>query len=167
MSTRNSAKPRASAPRQWKITGADLDAMPSGLRRALLRYLGERTSPLKVLTKDAPLDRKKTTALLREVSFDRSGRSLRRLLDCFARPEPPTRRELAQALSAKEREKLGRHLARINRLSAKTTGDSDARLWHYRRAEGRYTIHPSTRKWLRQLLPGLEHAGEHEEPLWD
>lgn len=154
--------------------------MPPELRHQLLHYLEGRPrsrggrphgSPT-AETKSAasPLDQRQVVALLRDISFHRLGRPLRTLLDHFAENEtdsPPTRQKLAAALPRSEQSHLSRYVAVLNRLAAKAAGQPDLRLCCFVRGKGTYAIHPTTRRWLRDVLPGIEHAGEQEEPLWE
>jgi hypothetical protein len=81
--------------------------------------------------------------------------------------KPPTGVQLAKALPPAKRGQIGRYVATLNRLCAHAAKRADARLCHHHRTEGTYTAHSTTRRTLREVLPQIEHAGEHEEPLWE
>lgn len=153
------------------LSEADLNAMPLDLRERLFRYIEGRAAPAEPeLATGSPLARREVMALLREISFHREGRLLRALVDRLAYDEgaePPTREQLAKALPTAKRRQVARYLAALNRLCAGATKRADALLCVYHRAEGTYTAHSATRRMLRELLPQIEHAGEHEEPLWE
>ncbi len=164
-------------PRSWNmrltLTGSDLDAMPATLRHRLLRYLDQQArskSVRRAAPRDASaaaaFDRRQVTALLRDISFHPKGRRLRALLDRLARDDSG-RQKLAAALPAGERAYLGRYVALLNRLAAKAAGRQALRLCGFVRSDNAYVIDPATRQHLRDLLPGIEHAGEQEEPLWE
>ena len=157
---------------ELRLTQSDLDAMPTALRRDLFNYLQLRC----VRTSDAPADtgtslgQREVAALLREISFDRLGAKLRKLLPDLAYEDgvkPPTREKLAQALAPAERPQVARYIAALNRLAVRAAKRSDAHLCRYQRRGAAYAVHPLTRQALRDLLPRLDHAGEHEEPLWE
>ena len=173
--TRRSVKAR---PRSWDmeltLTRADLDAMPPKLRHQLLLYLEGRprlqVSPAAEYEPGAsPLERQQVTALLRDISFHRLGIPLRALLDRLADDDggPPTRQKLAAALPAGEQARLSRYIAVLNRLAAKVARQPGLRLCCFVRSKAAYAVHPTTRQWLRDLLPGIERAGQQEEPLWE
>jgi hypothetical protein len=109
-------------------------------------------------------------ALLRNISFHRFGRSLRRLLDRLSETDngaPPTRSKLAAALPVREREQVARYVAVLNRLATKAAKKSGVHFCRFIRSKGVYSIHPTTRQWLHDILPGIERAGANEEPLWE
>jgi hypothetical protein len=162
------------------LTWSDLDAMPARLRHQLLVYLegrsrrrgrrspGSRAAESK--TGASPLKRQEVAALLRDVSFHRLGRPLRALLDRLAFDDtgsPPKRRKLAAALPRGEQARLGQYVGVLNRLVAQAAKQPGRRLCSFVRGKDAYAIHPATRQWLRDLLPGIERAGEREEPLWE
>jgi hypothetical protein len=161
------------------LTQSDLDAMPSKLRDRLALYLKARArsrvpsakaSLVEPKSAASPLNQQYVAALLRDMSFHRLGRRLHALLDRLAYDDtgsPPTRRNLAAALPARERPHLGRYVAMLNRLAAKAAKQPGLRLCRFVRSQGVYAIHPATRQVLRALLPGIKRAGEHEEPLWE
>jgi hypothetical protein len=161
------------------LTRSDLDAMPPKLRDQLMLYLEARSrsrsppgkgSLVETKTSASPLNQQYVAALLRDTSFHRLGRPLHALLDRLAYGDtgsPPTRRNLAAALPANERPRLGRYVAMLNRLAAKAAKQPRLRLCRFVRSQGVYAIHPATRQALRALLPGIKRAGEHEEPLWE
>jgi hypothetical protein len=160
---------------QLTLTRSDLDAMPAELRRQLLRYLeqgrapgarGAKAQAARGKSPATPLERRQVTALLRDLSFHRQGKVLRRMLDRLALDDAG-RQKLATALPARDRARLGHYLALLNRLAAKAAGLRALRLCCFVRGEKAYVIHPTTRQHLRDLLPGIEHAGEQEEPLWE
>lgn len=158
-------------PQSWsmRLTQADLDAMPAELRRQLLRYLGQTRSlwpRATAVTGAAALDRRQVTALLRDISFHPKGKALRALLDRLADGDT-ARQKLAAALQAGERARLGGYIALLNRLAARAARQRALRLCRFVRGDKAYVIHPATRQHLRDLLPGIEHAGEQEEPLWE
>lgn len=157
---------------ELRLSERDLDAMPAALRRDLFNYLQTRLAHPAEAPADAgsALGRREVAALLREISFDRLGTKLRKLLPDLAYEEgvkPPTREKLAQALAAGERAQLGRYIAALNRLAVRAAKRPDVRFCVYHRHEAAYTLHPATRQALRDILPPLEHAGEHEEALWE
>lgn len=170
-SRRGPAKARAGAwEMELRLSRSDLEAMPDDLRHRLLAYLESGDGAAASAVPDAPLDKQQVTALLREISFHRHGRSLRALLDRLAyddRTNPPNRRKLAEALPRADRPQLGRYVALLNRLAAKATKRRKLRLCRFQRDEDSYSVHPATRRWLRQLLPAIERAGQQEEPLWE
>jgi hypothetical protein len=162
------------------LTRSDLDAMPAELRHQLLLYLEGRlrsrsprpkgSQAAETKTAESPLEQQHVAALLRDISFHRLGRPLRALLDRLAEDDagsPLTRRKLAAALPAGEQPRLGRYIAMLNRLAAKAAKQPGLHLCRFVRGKGVYTIHPATRERLRELLPGIERAGDHEEPLWE
>lgn len=152
---------------ELKLTRADLDAMPPALRHQLLAYFEGLTQP--TAGAGARLDRQQVAALLREISFHKLGRALRALLDCLAYDDDadaPSRHKLAEALPASDRPQLGRYVATLNRLAAKAAKKPGVQLCCFQRRRGIYTADPATRRALRDLLPGIERAGENEEPLW-
>ena len=162
------------------LTRSDLDAMPARLRRQLLLYLDGRPrsqgrqprsrQATEGTVAASPLGRREVAALLRDVSFHRLGKPLRALLDRLAYDDagsPPTRRMLASALPAGERDRLGRYVAMLNRLAAKMVKQSGSPVCCFTRGTDSYTLHPTTRRWMRDLLPGIEHAGNQQEPLWE
>lgn len=117
----------------------------------------------------ALLDGRQIAALLRDVSFHRSGHTLRRLLDRLAAGSadtPVARSRLATVLPASDRARLSRYVATLNRLATKTVRPARLPFCRARRG-GSYFIHPATRKALREILPAIERAGDREEPLWE
>lgn len=157
---------------ELRLTQPDLDAMPAALRRDLFNYLQVSFLPPSEAPADlgSALGRREVAALLREISFDRLGSKLRKLLPNLAYEEgakPPTREKLAHALPPAERVQVGRYIAALNRLAVRAAKRSDAHLCLYHRRGATYTVHPVTRQALRDLLPRIAHAGEHEEPLWE
>lgn len=154
---------------ELKLTRADLDAMPPALRHQLLAYLEGLARPTGDEAAESRLDRRQVAALLREISFHKLGRSLRALLDRLAYDDDasaPSRQKLAEALPASDRARLGRYVVLLNRLAAKAGKQADLQLCRFQRSKGIYTADPTTRRLLRELLPGIERAGENEEPLW-
>jgi hypothetical protein len=162
------------------LTRSDLDAMPKELRHQLLLYLegrlqsrGRRQGRAQTVESRAgaaALERTEVAALLRDISFHRLGRPLRALLDRLSSDEAGallTRERLAAALPKGKQAQLGRYVATLNRIAAKAAQQSGLRLCSFVRGTGAYQVHPTTRRWLRDLLPGIERAGEHEEPLWE
>lgn len=162
------------------LTRSDLDAMPPKLRHQLLLYLEGRprsqgrrphgSRAVESKTAASPLERRQVAALLRDISFHRLGKPLRALLDRLAYDDtgkPATRRRLAAALPTGERSRLSQYAAVLNRLAVEAAGQPGLRLCCFVRSKDTYTIHPATRQWLRDLLPGIERAGEREEPLWE
>lgn len=153
-----------------RLTRSDLQAMPADLRHRLLDYLEGAGPSDGADTAGSPIDRRQIAALLREISFHRDGTLLRALLDRLSYRDtdsPPTRRRLEEALPPGERPRFGRYIALLNRLAGKAAMNRDTRLCRLARRGMIYTAHPTTRRWLRELLPGIEHAGENEEPLWE
>ena len=154
---------------ELKLTRADLDAMPAGLRHQLLTYLETRMGHPESEEAGSRLERQQVAALLRELSFHKAGRSLRALLDCLAYDndaDAPTRQKLAAALPASDRMHVVRYINMLNRLAAKAAKTPDAQIARIQSDNGVYTADRTTRRWLRELLPGIERAGENEEPLW-
>lgn len=166
----NAAKAGASSWQiEMKLTRADLDAMPSDLRRRLFAYLEGLPRSEESGTAGSRFERQDVAALLRDISFHRRGRSLRAILDRLTYDDeanPPSRLKLGEALSSTDRAKLGRYVALLNRLAAKAAKKRNTQLCRFHRGKNIYTAHSVTRRWLRELLPGIEHAGEQEEPLW-
>ncbi len=156
---------------QLILSEADLEKMPPELRRSLLQYLGgaeRKTDGAEPGT--TALGRAQATALLREVSFHRDGKALHSLLKRLAYKEgaePPTRQLLAEALPAGTQKTLQRHLATLNRLTARVLKQRGAKLWHFRRADESYAVHSATGKVLRDLIPVLARSGRSEELLWE
>ncbi|MGO8915080.1 MAG: hypothetical protein ACLQJR_04160 [Stellaceae bacterium] len=162
------------------LTRSDLDAMPPKLRHQLLLYLEGRprsqgrrpqgSQATESKTAASPLERRQVAALLRDISFHRIGKPLRALLDRLAYDDtgrPPTRRKLAAALPTVERARLSQYVAVLNRLASKAAKQPGLRFCCFVRGKDTYAIHPATRQWLRELLPGIERAGKQEEPLWE
>lgn len=178
-SDNHAAKRRRRWAMQITLTRSDLEAMPSALRRALSRYLegrirssvtrGGAPPTAEGKATPSPLARQHVAGLLRDISFHRLGRRFRALLDQLADDGSALpRRKLAAALPPAERGRLGRYyIASLNKLAAKAAGQPGVRFCLYDRGKGVYTVDPTTQKWLRELLPGIAHAGEHEEPLWE
>lgn len=156
---------------QLTLSDADLAKMPPELRRSLLNYIaGAETATDGAASLTMPLGRAQATAVLREVSFHRDGAALHALLKRFAYQEEddrPTRQTLAGAVPDAARTNLPRLLAALNRITARVAKRRGAKLWHYRRAADAYSVHPATRKALRDLLPVLARSGKLEEPLWE
>jgi hypothetical protein len=156
---------------QLILSEADLENMPPELRRSLLQYVGGAMGKAEAAVPETvSLARPQATALLREASFHRDGKVLNALLKRLAykeEAEPPTRQLLAEAVPQAARADLRRHLATLNRLTARVAKQRGARLWQYRRAADAYAVHPATRKVLRDLLPVLARSGQAEEPLWE
>jgi len=162
------------------LTRSDLDAMPAKLRHQLLLFLeGRPKSPDRQAKASraaesrfaaSPLERRQVATLLRDISFHRLGRPLRALLDRLVFDDsgsPLARGKLAAALPRGERARLSQYIAALNRLAAKAAKRPGLRLCCFVRGEDAYAVHPATRQWLRDLLPGIERAGEQEEPLWE
>ncbi len=162
------------------LTQSDLDAMPAELRHPLLYYYEtrlrarrrrlERSREFRSKVTASPFDRQQVAALLRNISFHRLGRSLRRLLDRFSEADngtPLTRPRLAAALPVPERKQVGRYMAVLNRLATKAAKKPGIHFCRFSPSKGVYSIHPTTRQWLRDVLPGIERAGANEEPLWE
>lgn len=155
---------------ELKLTRADLDAMPAGLRHQLLAYIEGLARPAENKAVASRLERQQVVALLREISFHKLGRSLRALLDHLAYDDEasaPNRQKLAEVLPTGDRPRLGRYIGVLNRLAAKVAKKPDLELCCFERRKGIYTADPQTRRLLRDLLPGIERAGENEEPLWE
>jgi hypothetical protein len=156
---------------QLVLTEVDLAKMPSDLRRDLLQFLGGTSgAPVGAEPGTTALSQTQATALLREVSFHRDGKALRSLIRPLAYrddAEPPARQLLIDTLPEEARAAVGRHLATLNRLTARVLKRRDAKLWRHRRADDAYAVHPVTRKALRDLLPVLARSGKSEEPLWE
>lgn len=155
-----------------RLKQSDLDAMPDPLRRDLFAHLEARCAPSReeATVVGFSFGRREVAALLREISFDRLGRNLRRLLMELAYEDgakPPTREKLAQALPAAERANVGRYVAALNRVAARAARRKGMKLCHYDRRTTAYAVDPTTRQALRNFLPQIEHAGEREEPLWE
>jgi len=162
------------------LTQSDLDAMPAELRHPLLYYFEtrfrsrrrrlERSRESRSKAAASPFDRQQVVALLRNISFHRLGRSLRRLLDRLSEADngtPLTRSKLAAALPVRKREQVGWYMAVLNRLAAKAAKKPGIHFCRFVPSKGVYSIHPTTRQWLRDILPGIERAGANEEPLWE
>lgn len=152
------------------LTQADLDAMPPELHQQLFQYLGGTRGGGELETAEAAaLSREQAIALLREVSFHRAGARLRAVVDRLAYSEaarPPSKERMTETL-AEDGAHLGRYLATLNRLTAKVTGRSGAKLWTYDKATDAYTAHAATREVLRDLLLTMKASGKLEEPLWE
>lgn len=152
------------------LTQVDLDTMPAELRRELFLYLGRAVRPSEAgELEGTPLDREHVIALLREVSFHRSGARLRVLLDRLAYGDaarPPSRQRMTEALEA-DGVHLGRYVGTLNRIAAKVTGQPGIKLCQYHHARDAYTAHPATRGMLRDVLAAIKASGEKEEPLWE
>lgn len=162
------------------LTQSDLDAMPAELRHPLLYYYEtrlrsrrrrlEKSREFRSKVTASPFDRQQVAALLRNISFHRLGRSLRRLLDRLSEADngtPLTRPRLAAALPVPERKQVGRYMAVLNRLAIKAAKKPGIHFCRFIPSKGVYSIHPTTRQWLRDTLPGIERAGANEEPLWE
>ncbi len=172
-------RPRSRAV-ELTLTRSDIDAMPPELRHPLLYYFEtrfrsrrrrlERSRVAGSKAAASQFDRQQVVALLRSISFHRLGRSLRRLLDRLSEAgngAPLTRSKLAAALPVRERKQVGRYMAVLNRLAAKAAKKPGIHFCRFIRSKGVYSIHPTTRQWLRDILPGIERAGANEEPLWE
>lgn len=151
------------------LTQDDLDAMPRELHDQLFDFL-RAPSPAEHHPAEAvPLTREQGIALLREVSFHRSGACLLRLLHRLAYSDtarPPSRERLSQVLEESGKH-LGQYIASLNRMTRKITGRPHARLCE-REAEGNvYTVPAATRTLLRELLTKMNASPEREEPLWE
>jgi hypothetical protein len=153
------------------LSDGDLEKMPPDLRQSLILHLtGAQRPKESAVQGTTPFGRSQTAALLREASFDRDGRVLHALLKRLAYSEDaeaPGRDKLAAALPSKVQGNLGRYLATLNRLGSRAAKQRNAKLWRYRRAAKSYSVHPETRRMLRDLLPALERSGQGEEPLWE
>ena len=155
---------------QLILSEIDLEKMPPELRQNLLDYLTGAKPVGRGTEQMAPLGRQQVTALAREASFHRDGHALHALLKRLAYgadADAPPRQQLAEVLPRNARKDLTRHLSTLNRLTARATQQRGAKLWHYQRTSDSYTVHPTTRKMLRDLLPALARSGEAEEPLWE
>lgn len=168
--SRNAAKAGGSSWQiELKLSRSDLDAMPSDLRRRLFAYLEGLPRSAESDAVGSQFERQDVAALLRDISFHPRGRSLRAILDRLTydnEANPPSRQKLGEALPSADRAQLGRYVAVLNRLAAKAAKKRNVQLCRFDRGKKVYTAHPATRRWLRELLPGIEHAGEQEEPLW-
>jgi len=153
------------------LSDVDLEKMPPDLRQSLISHLTGTPRRKESAEQDTtPFGRSQTAALLREASFDRDGHALHALLKRLAYgedAEAPGREKLAAALPRAVRANLGRYLATLNRLGSRAAQQRNAKLWRYRRASKSYSVHPETRRTLRDLLPTLERSGQGEEPLWE
>ena len=151
------------------LTQADLDGMPAELRQALFLYLGRGGRSSKPGELDgASLDREHVIALLREISFHRSGAKLRVLIDRLAYSDaarPPSRQRMTEALEA-DGVHLGRYVAALNRITEKVTGQPGIKLCQYDHARDAYMAHPATRHLLRDVLAKIKASGKTEEPPW-
>jgi hypothetical protein len=156
---------------QLILSEADFEKMPPELRRSLLQFVsGAERATDDAEPETVSLERTQATALLREASFHRDGKALHALLKRLAYGEeaqPPTRQLLVDALPDGGQTSLGRHLATLNRITARVVKQRAAKLWHHRRTADTYAVHPATRKALRDLLPVLARSGKAEEPLWE
>ena len=155
---------------QLVLTEKDLDRMPLELRQGLLLYLAGTPPASAAGAQASALARPQVTALLRDVSFHRDGKALHARLKRLAygeESEAPSRRRLAEAVPKAAPQRLARHLATLNRLTARAAKTRGARLWRQRRADGAYAVHPATRQALRELIPLLARSGKAEEPLWE
>ena len=152
------------------LTQADIDGMPSSLREQLFGYLGGSwPSGEHHLAEAVPLDREQAIALLREVSFHRAGARLRLLVDRLAYADAaraPSRDRLVEVLED-DGEHLGRYLGALNRIMARVTKHSSARLCEHQKETDTYTVPAASRKILRELLTTMKTSGRGEEPLWD
>ena len=163
------------------LTNADLLRMPSALRRDLLLFLASRQpGRVEAVAREAVgaealsglvvLDRQQALALVRNVSFGRRAKVLRRLLEALAydkESDAPTSEQLEAMLGVKDMRTLHRHLAAVARLVELVTHDPAARLVQYSQAERRYVAHPTTRDVLREVFARLARSGKGEEPLWE
>lgn len=152
------------------LTQADLDQMPAALREQLFRYLACVRAPGEPgPDAGAQLDRAQAIGLLREISFDPAGDRLRTLVERLAYGDaarPPTRKRLMEALE-EDSPHLARHLASLDRMTAKVTGRPGARLCAHGKINDSYTVPAATRKLLRELLATMKASGRGEEPLWE
>ncbi len=173
-------RPSRSWDMELTLTRSDLDAMPPELRHQLLRYLEGKSRSRSPRPKgsqaaegrnaESPLEQQHVAALLRDISFHRFGKPLRALLHRLVYDDtgsPLTRRKLAAALPAGEQPRLGRYVAMLNRLAAKAAKQPGLHVCRFVRGKGIYAVHPATRQRLREILPGIERAGDHEQPLWE
>lgn len=58
-------------------------------------------------------------------------------------------------------------MAALNRPAVRAAKRPDANLCVFDRRGATYSVDPATRQALRDRLPQLEHAGEHEGALWE
>ncbi len=152
------------------LTQADLDRMPAALREQLFLYLaGVRAPAARGQESGAQLDREQAVGLLREVSFDHAGDRLRALVERLVSGDaarPPTRKRLMEALE-EDSPHLARHMAALDRMTAKVTGRPGARLCAHDKSSDSYVMHAATRELVRDLLATLKASGRQEEPLWE
>jgi hypothetical protein len=157
-------------PMELLLTQADLDRMPAALRDQLFVHLAGVHGPGEHGREaGTQLDREQATALLREVSFHPAGDSLWPLLEHLASGKgarPPTRERLMEALK-EDSPQLGRHLASLDRLTAKVIGRPGVRLCAHDRTDDSYAMHAATRQLVRELLATMNASGRKEEPLWE
>jgi len=151
------------------LSEADLERMPAELRHQLFLYLGRTMGPDEGdKAEGAPLTRQHVIAVLREVSFHRSGACLRVLLDRLSYSDaakPPSKKRLTTALGENGAH-LSRYVAALNRIAAKVTGHPGLKLCQYHEANDAYTAHAATRGVLQDLLAAIKASGKNEEPLW-
>jgi hypothetical protein len=150
---------------ELELTRADIEAMPEALRHQLLAFVEERMGL--TAAKATSLERDQVATLLREISFHEWGRDLRLLLHALAYTNEPARQKLLDLLPKRDRTQLDRYIATLNRLAAKVVNAPTAQLCCLQPAKNTYSADPRTRHHLRDLLPGIERAGENEEPLWE
>jgi hypothetical protein len=154
---------------QLVLTEADLERMPAALRHQIFLYLGRTLGPDECdTTEGAPLTRQQAIAVLREVSFHRSGACLRVLLDRLSygdAAKPPSQKRLTTALGENGAH-LGQHVGTLNRIAAKAAGRPSLKLCQYHEESDAYTAHPATRAVLRDLLAVIKASGKNEEPPW-
>ncbi|HVM81461.1 MAG TPA: hypothetical protein VMU06_20735 [Stellaceae bacterium] len=167
---------------QLILTGSDLEKMPPQLRRDLLRFLligamrpaelppseGTAAEPTTAARGLAVLSRRHAIDLVRELSFQREGRTLLATLRALVRhkgEKDTTRAEMAKVVETASA--LEPNLGALERVLHKVTGDKSLKLWRSVSAGRKYRIHPTTRGVLQDVLEELSHAGEHEEALWE
>jgi len=155
---------------ELRLNQADIDSMPPDLRRQLFDHIRNAGRSSEADAGEAALTRPQVAALLREVTFNQLGASLRIVLQQLAYADemrPPSRAQIAAALPSAERVALGRYMALLNRLTVRVKQQRGVRLSRYHPAKRVYTVHPATRQQLLELLPALERSGVQEEPLWE
>jgi hypothetical protein len=151
------------------LTQADLEAMPGRLRHELFLYLGAVGSGEIVEAESTSLAREQAIALLRQISFYRSGSRLRVLVEymAFADPAKPLSRKRLLDMLKEDTVHLGRYIATLNRMTAKITTRPGTRLCRYDKVTDSYIVHPATRDTIRDLLTTMKASGVREEPLWE
>ena len=152
------------------LTEADLKLMPTELREQLLQYLAELVSASEPITeKNLSLTRDQAAALLREISFHRSGADLHRVLAQLTRTGRTrflSRKRMSEALRI-DGKLIGQYVTVLNQIAAKIAGSRDVRLFKYYKTRDSYAIEPSTRQLLRDVLKTMKASGKLEEPLWE